>query len=205
MLASILIAFISAVFINNFVVVKFLGICPFLGVSRNMKTAAGMGAAVIFVMTFRISGHMGGAGIPAEAAWAGVPTDNSVHPRHRSVGTARGNGAPEIQPASLQGAGSLPAPYHDELRRAWRMPSQPGDPGQRQVPDVYAERRVFGSRLHTGDSAVCRYQGTSRDFEYPQVPRRFPDIADRCVPCVAGILRVQGPVPGADVRIMQIS
>ncbi|HOL91348.1 MAG TPA: Rnf-Nqr domain containing protein, partial [Clostridiales bacterium] len=38
MLASILIAFISAVFINNFVVVKFLGICPFLGVSRNIKT-----------------------------------------------------------------------------------------------------------------------------------------------------------------------
>ena len=55
MLASILIAFVSAVFINNFVVVKFLGICPFLGVSRNIKTAAGMGVAVIFVMTFASS------------------------------------------------------------------------------------------------------------------------------------------------------
>jgi len=55
MLTSILIAFISAVFINNFVVVKFLGICPFLGVSRNIKTAAGMGVAVIFVMTFASS------------------------------------------------------------------------------------------------------------------------------------------------------
>lgn len=52
MLASILITFVSAVFINNFVVVKFLGICPFLGVSKKIKTAAGMGAAVIFVMTF---------------------------------------------------------------------------------------------------------------------------------------------------------
>lgn len=51
MLQSILITFISAVFINNFVVVKFLGICPFLGVSRKIKTAAGMGVAVIFVMT----------------------------------------------------------------------------------------------------------------------------------------------------------
>ncbi|HEX2944469.1 MAG TPA: electron transport complex subunit RsxA [Clostridia bacterium] len=51
MLQSILITFISAVFINNFVVVKFLGICPFLGVSKKIKTAAGMGAAVIFVMT----------------------------------------------------------------------------------------------------------------------------------------------------------
>ena len=51
MLQSILITFISAVFINNFVVVKFLGICPFLGVSKKIKTAAGMGVAVIFVMT----------------------------------------------------------------------------------------------------------------------------------------------------------
>jgi electron transport complex protein RnfA len=51
MLQSILIAFLSAVFINNFVVVKFLGICPFLGVSKKIKTASGMGVAVIFVMT----------------------------------------------------------------------------------------------------------------------------------------------------------
>lgn len=50
MLESILITFISAVFINNFVVVKFLGICPFLGVSKKVKTAVGMGVAVIFVM-----------------------------------------------------------------------------------------------------------------------------------------------------------
>jgi electron transport complex protein RnfA len=55
MFVSILITFISAVFINNFVVVQFLGICPFLGVSRNIKTAAGMGVAVIFVMTFASS------------------------------------------------------------------------------------------------------------------------------------------------------
>lgn len=52
MLQSILIAFLSAVFINNFVVVKFLGICPFLGVSKKIGTASGMGVAVIFVMAF---------------------------------------------------------------------------------------------------------------------------------------------------------
>lgn len=50
MLQSILITFISAVFIENFVVVQFLGICPFLGVSKKVNTAAGMGVAVIFVM-----------------------------------------------------------------------------------------------------------------------------------------------------------
>lgn len=42
---------ISAVFINNFVVVQFLGICPFLGVSKDFKSALGMGLAVTFVMT----------------------------------------------------------------------------------------------------------------------------------------------------------
>jgi len=42
---------ISAVFVNNYVMMRFLGICPFIGVSRNIKTAAGMGIAVTFVMT----------------------------------------------------------------------------------------------------------------------------------------------------------
>lgn len=42
---------VSAVFINNFVVVQFLGICPFLGVSKDFKSALGMGIAVTFVMT----------------------------------------------------------------------------------------------------------------------------------------------------------
>ena len=42
---------ISTIFINNIVLAKFLGICPFLGVSKNTSTAIGMGGAVIFVMT----------------------------------------------------------------------------------------------------------------------------------------------------------
>lgn len=43
--------FMGAVFVNNFVLSQFLGICPFLGVSRKFETALGMGAAVTFVMT----------------------------------------------------------------------------------------------------------------------------------------------------------
>ena len=46
-----LIIIISTIFINNIVLAKFLGICPFLGVSKNTSTAVGMGAAVVFVMT----------------------------------------------------------------------------------------------------------------------------------------------------------
>ncbi|MEM9325883.1 MAG: electron transport complex subunit RsxA [Bacteroidota bacterium] len=43
--------FISAIFINNIVLARFLGICPFLGVSKSTSTALGMGVAVLFVMT----------------------------------------------------------------------------------------------------------------------------------------------------------
>lgn len=46
-----LLIFISAIFVNNIVLSQFLGICPFLGVSRKVDTALGMGAAVAFVLT----------------------------------------------------------------------------------------------------------------------------------------------------------
>ncbi|PLX08558.1 MAG: electron transport complex subunit RsxA [Marinilabiliales bacterium] len=42
---------IAAIFVNNIVLAQFLGICPFLGVSSKVKTAVGMGGAVLFVMT----------------------------------------------------------------------------------------------------------------------------------------------------------
>ncbi len=50
-MAELIMIIVSAVFINNFVVVQFLGICPFLGVSKDFKSALGMGLAVTFVMT----------------------------------------------------------------------------------------------------------------------------------------------------------
>lgn len=43
--------FIGAILVNNFILAKFLGICPFLGVSKKVETALGMGIAVTFVMT----------------------------------------------------------------------------------------------------------------------------------------------------------
>ena len=41
---------LGAILVNNFILVQFLGICPFMGVSKKMDTAVGMGCAVIFVM-----------------------------------------------------------------------------------------------------------------------------------------------------------
>ncbi len=50
-MGKLLLLIISAVLVNNFVLARFLGICPFLGVSKKTETAIGMGMAVIFVMS----------------------------------------------------------------------------------------------------------------------------------------------------------
>jgi len=48
---NLFLIFLSAFLVNNIVLMKFLGLCPFFGVSRRMETAASMGMSVIFVMT----------------------------------------------------------------------------------------------------------------------------------------------------------
>ncbi len=50
MAAKLAFVFFSMILVNNYVLVKFLGICPFLGVSGKMSSSVGMSAAVIFVM-----------------------------------------------------------------------------------------------------------------------------------------------------------
>ena len=48
---TLLLIAVGSALVNNVVLSQFLGLCPFLGVSKKIKTAAGMGAAVIFVIT----------------------------------------------------------------------------------------------------------------------------------------------------------
>lgn len=50
MTVSIFALIIGAIFVNNVVLAQFLGICPFLGVSKDVKSSVGMGGAVLFVM-----------------------------------------------------------------------------------------------------------------------------------------------------------
>ncbi len=50
-MTELAIILVSTVLVNNFVLVKFLGLCPFMGVSRNVDTATGMGLATTFVLT----------------------------------------------------------------------------------------------------------------------------------------------------------
>ena len=48
---ELLLLIVASALVNNVVLSQFLGLCPFLGVSKKIETAAGMGAAVIFVIT----------------------------------------------------------------------------------------------------------------------------------------------------------
>lgn len=50
-LVNLLLIIISAAFVNNVILSRFLGICPFLGISNKIKSAVGMGFAVMFVIT----------------------------------------------------------------------------------------------------------------------------------------------------------
>ena len=50
-MTEIALILISTILVNNFVLVKFLGLCPFMGVSRKLETAIGMGFATTFVLT----------------------------------------------------------------------------------------------------------------------------------------------------------
>lgn len=50
-MSELVLIFIGAVLVNNFVLSRFLGICPFFGVSKQIETAIGMSMAVTFVMT----------------------------------------------------------------------------------------------------------------------------------------------------------
>ena len=49
-MGKLLVIFFGGVLLNNFILSRFLGICPFIGISQRVETAAGMSAAVIFVM-----------------------------------------------------------------------------------------------------------------------------------------------------------
>ena len=64
-LASI---FFTMILVDNYVLVKFLGICPFLGVSKKLDSAVGMSLAVTFVMVLATA-HLAHPDVPADSSW----------------------------------------------------------------------------------------------------------------------------------------
>ena len=52
---ELLLILVASAIVNNVVLSQFLGLCPFLGVSKKIETAAGMGGAIIFVITIFVA------------------------------------------------------------------------------------------------------------------------------------------------------
>ena len=112
-----LLIFISAIFVNNIVLSQFLGICPFLGVSKKIDTAIGMGGAIAFVLTLATI-ITWCVQVRARCFRFTVSSDPFVHPCHSRFGTDGGDYPQEGFASSLSGIGYLPASYHNQLCRA---------------------------------------------------------------------------------------
>ena len=69
-ITSLLAIALGAILTNNFIFAQFLGICPFLGVSKKIDTAVGMGAAVTFVMGLASAVCFGINRLLVAAVWA---------------------------------------------------------------------------------------------------------------------------------------
>ena len=85
---ELLIILISSSLVSNVVLSQFLGLCPFLGVSKKIKTAAGMGMAVIFVITGQ-RGCRSNLSVCSGCTWNRVSADHCVYSGDCSPGTVR--------------------------------------------------------------------------------------------------------------------
>ena len=78
--------FFSMILVNNYVLVQFLGICPFLGVSKKLDSSVGMGLAVIAVMLIANGGDLSHSDLPDGRQRAGLYADDHFYPDHRGAG-----------------------------------------------------------------------------------------------------------------------
>ena len=86
MLVKLAAIFFSMILVNNYVLVKFYGICPFLGVSKKLDSAVGMSGAVIFVMFMATAVTFPIQIFVLDPAEPELPADHRLHPGHRGSG-----------------------------------------------------------------------------------------------------------------------
>ena len=117
-LVHILLLMLTAVLIENYIFSKFLGICPFLGVSEKPETALGMGFAVMFVMTISSAATWGVYHGISRAVRARISRDYRVHTHNRRARSVHRDVPQEIHTVALRRARHLSAADHDQLRGA---------------------------------------------------------------------------------------
>lgn len=111
---------LGIILVNNYVLAQFLGICPFLGVSKKLDSAVGMGAAVIFVMV-----------LATAVTWPIMQVLNDLNIAYlqtivfiliiAALVQFVEMALKKIYPCAPQIAGRIPAAYHYKLRGTGRM------------------------------------------------------------------------------------
>ena len=108
---ELLLIAVGSALVNNVVLSQFLGICPFLGVSKNVKTAAGMGGAVVFVIT--ISSFV--TGLIYQFILVPLHFEYLQTIVYCGTGAVCRNVPEKSNAAAVSGAGSLPASDYNQL------------------------------------------------------------------------------------------
>ena len=137
--------FIAAVFVNNIVLAQFLGICPFLGVSKKVSTALGMTGAVTFVM---IPGHPGYFYRPKDYPGSvrnRFYANHYFYSDHCSLGTNGRNHIEKGQSFALSGIRCVLALDHHQL--CCTGSCHYGDPKRFQLTRVFGIRSLYSDRF----------------------------------------------------------
>ena len=142
--------FISAIFVNNIVLSQFLGICPFLGVSKKVETAMGMSAAVAFVLTIATIVTFLIQKFVLDVR-AGIFADDYVHSGHCRIGADGGNHSEKSIACSVSGFGRILAFDYNQLLYSWC--GYPGDSERLRPADRCCVRVFYGHRFRSGTGA----------------------------------------------------
>ena len=129
---------LTAILTENFVLAKFLGICPFLGVSKKLNTAVGMSAAVIFVMALATAVTYPINLLLVKKDLAYLQTIVFIL----------------VIAALVQLVEIILKKYIDQLRRAGRGAAE--RPKGLSLCTVHVQLRRRGRRLYAGHDHVCR-------------------------------------------------
>ena len=105
MLVKLAAIFFSMILVNNYVLVKFYGICPFLGVSKKLDSAVGMSGAVIFVMFMATAVTFPHPDLHSGPGWSELPADHRVHSGHCCSGAVHRDLPEEVCRCAVQLSG----------------------------------------------------------------------------------------------------
>ena len=148
-ITSLLSIALGAVLVNNFVLSQFLGICPFMGVSKKIDTAVGMGAAVTFVMglasalCYPVNKLLDNLGLGFMQTVAFILVIAGLVQFVEMF----------LNPPPVRRSGRVPSPDHYQLRRSGRGSAEHSEQLQlRRFRDLWHHRR---SGLPAGYLPVC--------------------------------------------------